>query len=91
MIPVVVHMTVGESPPVKLSVIESNLNVRMGLSSHIEMIRADYYDGSYDITPTQERQVFPVQYKTMAEDFIVEPIPSNYGLITWNGSYLMVS
>lgn len=91
MIPVVVHMTVGESPPIKLSVAESSLNVGLGLAAPIEMIRADYYEGSYDVTPTSQRQVIPVQYKTMAEDFIVEPIPSNYGLITWNGSVLTVS
>ena len=34
---------------------------------------------------------FQVVRKTMASDVTVNPIPSNYGLITWDGSVLTVS
>lgn len=49
------------------------------------------YDGSYDVTPTGEQQILLTKHLRMAENVIVEPIPSNYGLITWNGSVLTVS
>lgn len=49
------------------------------------------YAGPYEATPTQETQVIPVLGYQMAQDFVVNPIPSNYGLITYNGFELTVS
>lgn len=49
------------------------------------------YSGAYTATPSAETQTFPTRGKNMTGDFVVEPIPSNYGLITWNGSVLTVS
>ena len=51
----------------------------------------DPYEGSYDITPTTERQIIQMAHKEAIQDLIIEPIPQNYGLITWNGSYITVS
>lgn len=48
------------------------------------------YDGATTATPTQGRQVFRTGGKKLLEDFTVEPIPSNYGLITYNGFELTV-
>lgn len=52
---------------------------------------ADYYDGDYSITPSTQEQVVPIIGKTARQDIVVGAIPSNYGLITWNGSTLTVS
>lgn len=52
---------------------------------------ADYYDGDYSITPTTQEQVVPIIGKTARQNITVGSIPSNYGLITWNGSTLTVS
>lgn len=49
------------------------------------------YDGSYEIMPTSEPQVLGTSGLVMKEDVVVNPIPSNYGLITWDGANLMVS
>lgn len=49
------------------------------------------YAGPYEATPTREAQTFPTAGRRMASDFTVNPIPSNWGLITWNGSTLTVS
>ena len=49
------------------------------------------YEGSYVATPSAERQTLPTSGKILTMDIVVEPIPSNYGLITWNGSTLTVS
>ena len=51
----------------------------------------DLYDGPYTVTPGPQAQVLETAGKAMREDVTVEPIPTNYGLITWNGSFLTVS
>ena len=52
---------------------------------------APYYDGPYEFTPTQEPQVVEIANQQAAQDIIINPIPSNYGLITWDGTVLTVS
>jgi len=52
---------------------------------------ADEYDGPYDATPSSGAQTFPTTGKLMTADFVVNPIPSNYGLVTWDGAVLTVS
>ena len=49
------------------------------------------YTGSYEVIPTQYEQTLQTQDKLMTDNVRVLPIPSNYGLITWNGSVLTVS
>ena len=51
----------------------------------------DIYEGSYEFTPTQEQQTIQIEGLIAAHDITVNPIPSNYGKITWNGSILTVS
>ena len=49
------------------------------------------YTRAYEVTPSQETQTLPTQGLMMSHDVVINPIPSNYGLITWNGSTLTVS
>ncbi len=49
------------------------------------------YTGEYEATPTAFAQVFATAGKSMASDFTVNPIPNNYGLITYDGSTITVS
>lgn len=49
------------------------------------------YTGPTVITPTTSEQVLQTADKAILTDIIIEPIPSNYGLITWDGSTLTVS
>ena len=55
-----------------------------------EVVVGDYYEGSYTATPTQAVQVFQTADKLMTQDFVVAPIPSNYGRVEWNGLYLKI-
>ena len=59
----------------------------------ITTIREGYpeYTGETVITPNLETQVLRTAQKTVLENITINPIPSNYGLITWNGSTLTVS
>ena len=81
-----------------------NLSASQGLSGELsagalldgELTTAEHiyiptYTGSYEITPTQQTQTIPIGGLAASQDITVNPIPSNYGLITWNGSTLTVS
>lgn len=56
-----------------------------------EHIGADLYPGPYEVTPTQSAQTLSTEDLLMVQDVTINPIPSNYGLITWDGSTLTVS
>ena len=49
------------------------------------------YDGPYEFTPTRETQIAEVSGLRCTQNITIDPIPSNYGLITYNGSTLTVS
>ena len=49
------------------------------------------YSGRYEVTPSEFTQVLETAYRKMAANVIVNPIPSNYGLVTYNGSTITVS
>jgi len=49
------------------------------------------YEGNYIFTPSRETQTVPTADKILEQDIVINPIPKNYGLITWNGSSLRVS
>ena len=49
------------------------------------------YTGAIEVTPSAERQTLPTINRTVTDNIIINPIPSNYGLITWNGATLTVS
>lgn len=49
------------------------------------------YDGPTEFTPSDDEQVIRTADTNVRSDLVVHPIPSNYGLVTWNGSVLTVS
>ena len=49
------------------------------------------YTGAVEVTPSAETQTLRTEQKSLMSDIVINPIPSNYGLVTWNGSYLMIS
>lgn len=49
------------------------------------------YRGEYEVTPSSETQTLQTANRLLASNIVINPIPSNYGLITWNGSVLTVS
>lgn len=63
----------------------------------LEQVRTIYederpaYDGPYTVTPGAEAQTLETNGKRMTENVVVGAIPSNYGLVTWNGSVLTIS
>lgn len=49
------------------------------------------YTGEYTVTPSAETQTLETNGLRMTDNITINPIPSNYGLITWNGSTITVS
>ena len=49
------------------------------------------YEGPLLITPGAQAQTIPTQYRVLMRNIVVGPVPSNYGLITYNGRTITVS
>ena len=86
--------------PMQVSVSQVNLPVgvatsavglSVGLGAAYTMREGEIYDGPYEFTPSSETQTIYTKDKTLLENITINPIPNNYGLITWNGSILTVS
>ena len=49
------------------------------------------YHGAYEVAPSAETQTLHTTNRVLTHEIVIDPIPSNYGLITWNGLVLTVS
>lgn len=49
------------------------------------------YDGPTEVTPSAETQVLQTEGRTVLDNIVINPIPSNYGLITWSGLGIRIS
>lgn len=56
-----------------------------------DFVERDPYTGEYTVTPSSEAQTLETNGLRMTDNITVQPIPSNYGLITWDGSTITVS
>lgn len=52
---------------------------------------AGAYSGAYTVTPGRTRQLLQTAGRHLMQNVVIEPIPANYGLITWNGSVMTVT
>lgn len=96
-----IAMTVQTARQVPMTVAVDTVNFSMDVATqdNVEMaIGATYvmgtgtpYTGRYVFTPTTETQTVEINGKTATRNITINPIPNNYGLITWNGSTLTVS
>lgn len=62
-----------------------------GSAQRAEIERLPEYPGPYEVTPSQQTQTIHASGMKLSQDIVVNPIPSNYGLVTWDGSTLTVS
>lgn len=90
--PIVVPMTV-QSNNVFLPLGVSNTNQFVGMDCEFVIVSGlnAHYEGSYEFTPGDTEQIIAIADKTATADIIIKPIPSNYGLITYNGVGIRVS
>ena len=57
----------------------------------VNYIEGEIYDGPSTVIPSLEPQILKTNGYVLTKDITVGAIPSNYGLITWNGITLTVS
>ncbi len=78
---------------ISVRVASNDVEVRGGLSvvCNLGPLNVDIYDDEIVFTPVEEEQVVLTAGKFLQTNITINPIPSNYGLITWNGSTIRVS
>lgn len=76
---------------ISVSIDPQTTSVTLGTSVVKEYVDVKTYTGIYEITPSDETQTLDVEGMRMSRPLTVNPIPSNYGLVTWNGAILTVS
>ena len=91
--PIVVDMDVGTPTQVPMSVDSTNTTVGMGFNETINVIIRPINLQEKTATPSDETQVITYdvgEYQGLSK-VTIDPIPSNYGKITWDGAILTVS
>lgn len=76
---------------VSVDIDAATMDVTLGTPVVKEYVDVQTYTGAYDITPSAETQTLDTAGMRMSRAVTINPIPQNYGLITWNGSFLTVS
>lgn len=69
--------------------VEASFDVDMKII--VNEVIGDKYLGPYSVTPTQAEQILETKNLVTTDNITIAAIPSNYGLIAWNGSVLTVS
>ncbi len=69
----------------------STVTLGASIGAEYAMVSADTYDGDYTFTPSSATQTIPTSRKLLLDNITINPIPNNYGLITWDGSVITVS
>lgn len=78
--------------PIRLHVLEPE-PISFSSDEYIRMVVTEWpdYDGPTEVTPSGAAQTLATSGTVLHADVVVAAIPSNYGLITWNGAVLTVS
>lgn len=84
-----IKLKIRETGPVKFKLKDSG-PVKLKAAEGVP-IYPNTYAGPYTVTPSQQIQTLQTSGLMAAYNITVEPIPQNYGLITWDGSTLTVS
>ena len=89
---ITIPMTItADTVTIPMQVGADGQNISMSMGAKYAVAVPSIYDGSYEITPSADAQTLHTADKMLSGDIIINPIPTNYGQITWNGSTLTVS
>lgn len=84
-------MTVSTTHEIPMQVSGEGVDIDAQIGAAYVIRGGNEYEGLKTVTPNANRQVLPTEGCYMTEDIYVEPIPNNYGLITYDGSCITVS
>lgn len=76
---------------IPVSVSSTEVLFSASVATAYNMREGEIYDGEYEFTPTEETQTVFTNGKVLLDNITINPIPNNYGRITYNGSILTVS
>ena len=74
-----------------VTIVSPVYGVSTGVPVARELVERDPFEGPYTVTPSEQEQTLSTKHLRMTDDITVAAIPSNYGLISWDGSSLSVS
>ena len=63
----------------------------MALGAAYQMTAVPEYHGAMEVTPSDQTQTLETDGRLVNGNIVINPIPNNYGLITWDGSTITVS
>lgn len=86
-----IELTIGEQPVVDLR-IEDDVGIDLGVTEQIVIEDHDTlpYRGEYEFTPTEDVQTVRINGLRATKNITINPIPENYGRLTWTGNTLTV-
>lgn len=73
--------------------LENKNQIEFGFDTQVNVTTSNIpdYDGDYEVTPSADGVTLLTQDLRMTANVVINPIPSNWGRIGWNGAYLTVS
>lgn len=86
-------MITAQFIPAKVNVNISTNPLRTSTGTPVARVFVErpLYEGPVEVTPSSDVQVLETLNFRMGDNITINPIPTNYGLITWNGSTITVS
>lgn len=69
------------------------IEVEAGLTTNVTHYHSEYpnYEGETTFTPSAEMQTIPTGHTVLLSDITINPIPSNYGRITYSGGIISIT
>lgn len=90
--PIYIPMSVAvNNAALPMSVAVNTASFNLSSAVKVVISGAPEYQGVTEVTPTRSTQTLQTRGYLLRDNITVNPIPSNYGLITWDGSALTVS
>ena len=78
----------------KAQTLQGALSGQNGIEGHLTIPNAilpPEYEGPFEVTPSDSVQTLDTELLYMTSNITINPIPNNYGLITYDGSIITVS
>ena len=79
------------APTVTVQIAPPAMGTSVGNPVARDLVERDPYTGAYSVTPSADTQTLLTDGLRMTDNITINPIPSNWGRITHNGSIITVS
>lgn len=80
------RVKVHEEPAIKVRAEDDTYKVTSAITYDVN----SPYTGEYEFTPTEETQTVAISGKKAVANIVINPIPRNYGKVTWTGTVLTI-